>query len=109
MRRKTDFRRLSVFLMLIPAFVWASTQAYWRERDPGFMRAMVEGFRSVRESIPSPVPAGESKVGFLDRHFEAVSVTDGYTWYQSDMVVDLAAETPLPSFQRALSQPLFPQ
>lgn len=82
--------------------------AYWRERDPRFMHGMVEGFRSVRESIPSPVPKGESKVSFLDTHFEAVSTTDGYTWYQSDMVIDLAAESPLPSFHRALSQPLYP-
>jgi hypothetical protein len=83
--------------------------AYWRERDPRFMRAMVEGFRSVRESIPSPVPQDESKVSFLDTHFEAVSTTDGYTWYQSDMVVDLSTEDPLPSFHRALSQPLYPE
>jgi hypothetical protein len=82
--------------------------AFWRERDPGFMQGMVEGFRSVRESIPSPVPHGESKIDFLDTHFEAVSTTDGYTWYQSDMVIDLAVESPLPSFHRALTQPLYP-
>jgi hypothetical protein len=82
--------------------------AFWRERDPGFMQGMVEGFRSVRESIPSPVPQGESKIDFLDTHFEAVSTTDAYTWYQSDMVIDLSVESPLPSFHRALSQPLYP-
>jgi hypothetical protein len=82
--------------------------AYWRDRDPRFMSGMVRGFRSLRESIPSPVPDGVSKVSFLDTHFEAVSTTDGYTWYQGDMVVDLAAEDPLPSFHRALSQPLYP-
>ncbi len=82
--------------------------AFWRERDPGFMQGMVEGFRSVRESIPSPVPQGESKIDFLDTHFEAVSTTDAYTWYQSAMVVDLSVESPLPSFHRALSQPLYP-
>jgi hypothetical protein len=61
------------------------------------------------ESIPSPVPKGEPKVDFLDNHFEAVSATDGYTWYQSDMVIDLAAESPVPSFLCALSQPLYPR
>ena len=82
--------------------------AYWRERDPGFMQRMGAGFRSVRDSIQSPVPPGDSKSNFLDTHFEAVSTTDGYTWYQSDMVIDAAEETPLPTFQRALSQPLYP-
>jgi hypothetical protein len=82
--------------------------AYWRERDPKFMHSMVEGFQRIRESIPSPVPNGESKVSFLNANFAAVSSTAGYTWYQSDMVVDLASENPLPSFHRALSQPLFP-
>jgi hypothetical protein len=82
--------------------------AYWRQRDPRFMRGMVEGFRSVRESIPNPVPDGESKVSFLNSHFDTVSATDGYTWYQSDMVIDLAAEAPLPSFHRVLSQPFYP-
>jgi hypothetical protein len=82
--------------------------AYWRERDPRFMAGMVEGFRDLRESIPSPVPSGESKIEFLDTHFAPVAITDGYTWYQSDMVIDLAAESPLPSFHHALSQPLYP-
>jgi len=82
--------------------------AYWRARDPDFMRGMVEGFRVVRDSIPSPVPARESKIAFLNEHFKSVSTTDGYTWYQSDMIVDLAAESPLPSYHRALSQPLYP-
>jgi hypothetical protein len=82
--------------------------AYWRKRDPRFMEGIVEGFRNIRESIPSPVPPRESKIEFLDKHFAAVSITDGYTWYQSDMVIDLAAENPLPSFHHALSQPLYP-
>jgi hypothetical protein len=82
--------------------------AYWRGRDPGFMAGMVRGFRALRASIPSPVPEGESKINFLDTHFEAVSATDGYTSYQSDMVIDASDETPLPSFHRALSQPLYP-
>jgi hypothetical protein len=45
-----------------------------------------------------------TKDSFLDTQFEAVSTTDGYTWYQSDMVIDLAAESPLLSFHRAQSQ-----
>jgi hypothetical protein len=54
--------------------------AYWRQRDPNFMQRMVEGFRTVRESIPNPVPKGESKISFLDSHFDEVSATDAYTW-----------------------------
>jgi hypothetical protein len=82
--------------------------AYWRGRDPDFMDGMIRGFRGLRASIPDPVPPGESKIEFLDTHFAAVSVTDGYTWYQSDMVIDASEENPLPSFLRALSQPLYP-
>jgi hypothetical protein len=40
-------------------------------------------------------PKGESKISFLDSHFDEVSATDGYMWYQSDIVMDLAAESPL--------------
>jgi hypothetical protein len=82
--------------------------AFWRAENPRFMAGMIEGFKSVQASIPNPVPAGQNKAEYFDKNFQQFVDAGTYPWYQSDMIVDLAAENPLPSLQRALSQPVFP-
>ncbi len=84
--------------------------AFWREREPGFAAGIVRGFAALLDSTPSPVPARESAQAYFDANFRALAQSDAYTytWFQGKMIVELAAETPPPSFHRALSQPLFP-
>ena len=82
--------------------------AFWREHDPAFAARTLETFRYLQGAIPSPVPAGMAKQAYLDDHFLAIAQSRGYTWYQADMIVELAGETPVPSFHKALSQPLYP-
>ncbi len=82
--------------------------AFWREQDPPFAARRLETFRYLHGAIPSPVPAGMPKPQYLDDHFLAIAPTRGYTWYQADMVLELATESPQPSFHKALSQPLYP-
>ncbi len=82
--------------------------AFWRERDPRYAARMLDTFRYLRSAIPSPVPAGEPKQGYLEDHFLAMARSPGYTWYQADMILELADEAPRPSFHKALSQPLYP-
>jgi hypothetical protein len=82
--------------------------AFWREHDPQFVARMLDTFRYLQTAIPSPVPAGMPKRQYLDDHFLAIAQSRGYTWYQADMVLELATEAPPPSFHKALSQPLYP-
>ena len=82
--------------------------AFWRKQDPAFAARMLEVFRYLHGAIPSPLPAGIPKQQYLDDHFLEIGPTRGYTWYQADMVLELATESPEPSFHKALSQPLYP-
>jgi hypothetical protein len=82
--------------------------AFWREREPGFAAGVVRGFAALLESTPSPVPATASAQAYFDANFRALAQGDAYPWFQGKMIVELAAETPPPSFHRALSQPLYP-
>jgi hypothetical protein len=82
--------------------------AFWRERDWGFMQRIVAGFQALARTLPSPVPAGASEEEYFDANFARLAHGEGYVWYQAEMLVTLAAESPPPSFHRALSQPLYP-
>ncbi len=82
--------------------------AFWREQDPGLAARMLDTFRYLQGAIESPVPAGSPKEQYLDEHFMVLAQSRGHTWYQADMTLGLAAESPRPSFHKALSQPLYP-
>ena len=82
--------------------------AFWREREPRFAAGIVHGFAALLGSTPSPVPAAQSAQAYFDANFSTIVQADAYTWFQGKMIVELAAETPPPSFHRALSQPLYP-
>ena len=82
--------------------------AFFRTLDPALAARMLDTFRYLQGAIPSPVPAGLPKEQYLDDHFLSIAQTRGYTWCQADMVLELAAESPRPSFHKALSQPLYP-
>ncbi|HEY2809038.1 MAG TPA: hypothetical protein VGI91_09605 [Steroidobacteraceae bacterium] len=82
--------------------------AFWREQDPELAARILDTFRYLQAAIASPVPAGMPKEQYLDDHFLLVAESRGYTWYQADMTLELAAESPRPSFHKALSQPLYP-
>jgi hypothetical protein len=82
--------------------------AFWREREPRFAAGIVHGFAALLGSTPSPVPAAQSAQAYFDANFSTIVQADGYTWFQGNMIVELAAEKPPPSLHRALSQPLYP-
>lgn len=82
--------------------------AFWRERDARFATGIVQGFTALWSSMPSPVPAGESPQSYLDANFAKLAHGDTYTWFQGEMIRTLALESPVPSFHKALSQPLYP-
>jgi hypothetical protein len=82
--------------------------AFWREQDPRFAARMLGTFGYLRGAIPSPVPPGMPKAQYLDDHFLAIAQSRGYSWYQADMILELATEAPAPSLHKALSQPLYP-
>ena len=69
---------------------------------------MLETFRYLESSIPSPVPAGAAKPEYFDENFMMLLQGRGYLWYQADVALGLAEEVPAPSFHKALSQPLYP-
>jgi hypothetical protein len=82
--------------------------AFWREQDTTFTERMLDDFRYLQAAIPTPVPGDIPKQQYLDDHFLAVAQSRGYSWYQADMTLELATESPAPSFHKALSQPLYP-
>jgi hypothetical protein len=79
--------------------------AYWRLNDPNFMDRTKNKMTTVIGSLPNPVPEGESKEKYFNENYEKLAGTPGYIWYQYDMVINVEAEKPLPSFQQALRQP----
>jgi hypothetical protein len=82
--------------------------AFWREREPRFAAGIVEGFEALLGSTPSLLPPGQPAQAYFEANFRAIAQGDAYSWFQGKMIVELAAETPPPSFHRALSQPLYP-
>jgi hypothetical protein len=82
--------------------------AFWRERDPRYAAAIVEGFQELLASVSPPLPADEPVPQYFDSHISDILHTHADTWFQAHMIVALELEQPRPSFHKALSQPLFP-
>jgi hypothetical protein len=82
--------------------------AFWRERDPRYAVGVVHGYRALLTAMPAPLPAGQSVASYFDTTFATMTPGDTSTWFQAKMIADLAEENPLPSFHKALSQPLYP-
>ena len=76
--------------------------AYWRMKDPAYMQKRTEHFQAIVNLIPNPLPGGQSKEQFFNEHFASIVATSAYSWFQSNMVVDVSAEKPLPTFQQTL-------
>ncbi len=82
--------------------------AFWREQDAALAARMLSTFAYLQSVTESPVPTGVTKEQYLDDHFIEIAATRAFTWYQADMTLALATESPRPSFHKALSQPLYP-
>jgi hypothetical protein len=82
--------------------------AFWRERDPRFAAAIVQGSRDLVNAVPDPLPAGEDASAWLDAHASEAPRSPAYEWLQAQMIATLAREAPPPSFHKSLSQPLYP-
>jgi hypothetical protein len=76
--------------------------AFWRLKDPDYMKRRTEHFRAITALLPNPVPEGQSKEKFFNANYGKLAGTPVYTWYQSSMVVDVSAENPAPSFRQTL-------
>jgi hypothetical protein len=77
--------------------------AYWRERDPSVETLMARLFHQVIDTMPSPVPAGETVEAFFDKNYESLGPSPSYPWFQSRMNVTLEDERPKPSLRQALA------
>jgi hypothetical protein len=82
--------------------------AYWRMKDPAFMKRTTERMYLVSSTLPDPVPEGQSKEKYFNENFARLVPTRGYIWFQYSMVLDAQAEKPLPSFKQTLQQPFLP-
>lgn len=76
--------------------------AYWRMKDPAYMQRRTEHSRAIYNLIPNPIPADQSKEKYFDENYSRLAGSPAYTWFQSAMVVDVSAESPLPTFKQAL-------
>jgi hypothetical protein len=76
--------------------------AYWRMKDPAYMQQRTEHFRAIVNLIPNPLPDGQSKENYFNEHFSTIVGTPAYSWFQANMVVDVSAENPLPTFKQTL-------
>jgi hypothetical protein len=79
--------------------------AYWQEHDPLVIAHQKAVFELVQAHFPSPVPAGQSVESYFDAHYpdKFASVVE-YIWFQARMCLAAFAETPMPSFARALKE-----
>ena len=73
--------------------------AYWRARDPSFLRTTLERMGAIRARLGNPVPAGEEAQDYFDNHYQELGDNpSAYGWFQLGMVLDVAAENPAPDF-----------
>ena len=78
--------------------------AFWREEDPAFMAFKLAGFQRFLTMLPSPVPAGESTIDYLNNNYDKLPGGQAYTWYQATMIVDGCKEIPAPTFRQAIGR-----
>lgn len=83
--------------------------AYWRLKDPIIADLAAQRAAAFRGAMPNPVPAGQQKEKYFNQNYDQLGPTPAYLWFQSDMILSVVAERPLPSFRQTLQQPLFPQ
>jgi hypothetical protein len=78
--------------------------AYWREVDPALMDELAQAFRGTLKGMPVQLPVGETPERYFNEHFDEISKTPSFTWFQAFMIASVEAEDPLPSFREALKQ-----
>jgi hypothetical protein len=78
--------------------------AYWGEADPGFMNGIMGVFHMVYGQGPNPVPQGQTNEGYFNKNYEQLAGTPAYSWYQSQMILTVEREKPMPTFAEALKQ-----
>jgi hypothetical protein len=77
--------------------------AYWREHDVKFMTFMMAIFQNVVNTLPSPVPAGQSERDYFNKNYNALPGGAAYSWYQSKMIVNAYNEKPMLTFKQAVT------
>jgi hypothetical protein len=78
--------------------------AYWREQDPAFMDFMLERFKNNINTIPTPVPSGQSKEDFLNKNYDKLPGGPAYIWYQANMIIDAYNEKPTLNLKLAIER-----
>ena len=66
------------------------------------MQKRTEHFQAIVNLIPNPLPDSQSKEKYFNEHFATIVGTPAYSWFQANMVVDVSAESPLPTFKQTL-------
>jgi hypothetical protein len=79
--------------------------AYWREHDMVLMERVVRTMKRMDAAEPSPLPAGADMKTYFNAHWDTISPTPEYRWFQGEMILQVVAEIPLPSFKDALATP----
>jgi hypothetical protein len=83
--------------------------AYWRAKDPAFMKRTEKKMDTVIATLPPQViPAGQTQEQYFNQNYEKLGPTPAYIWFQYSMVLKVQRESPLPSLQQTLRQPVFP-
>jgi hypothetical protein len=79
--------------------------AYWRAHDMVLMERVVRAEKRMEAAEQSPVPAGSDIKNYFDANWDTISPAPVYRWYQAEMILQVVAEIPLPSFKDALATP----
>jgi hypothetical protein len=78
--------------------------AYWRQTDPTLAAKFSTGFQHLVETVPSPVPAGQTPDTYFDENYGKLTGTPGYTWFQAQMIITVNSEKPAPTFAQTLKE-----
>jgi hypothetical protein len=79
--------------------------AYWRPRDMVLMERVVRTMKRMDAAEPSPLPAGQDMKTYFNAHWDTIAPSAEYRWFQGEMILQVVAEIPLPSFKDALATP----
>ena len=77
--------------------------AYWREVDPSVVTRMIPIFHQVVTMYPDPTPAGQQMIPYFNANYQELGPTPAYRWYQSQMNVVAADQSPTPTFSQILA------